>query len=197
MPKVVDHAERRAVIGEAVWKVLAERGADAVTVREIARRAEMSTGVLAHYFANRHEMLLYALQLSYERATIRTRDAIADVSDPDEALEIAIHSILPLDDQQCTEYRVWLCFWGHAVGDQPLNDANTAGYRGAIGMFAELIKECQSAGSIPADADPTREARALIAMVDGLGVQAVLSDGLGRDEQLAITRSTLDRLRGR
>ena len=195
MPKIVDHDERRAHVGEAVWRVIATRGADAVTVREVALEAGVSTGVLSHYFASRQQMLLHALQLSYRRAGDRSQQRIAKIADPDKALREALRSILPMTEEQATEYRVWLCFWGHAVGDAEIDAVNSAGYERTISSFEGLIRRCQAAGTIEPSLRPRSEARMLVALVDGLAVQAVLGRGLAAKEQMAIVDAALERMR--
>ena len=140
--------------------MIAARGADAVTVREVAIEAGVSTGVLSHYFVSRQQMLLHALQLSYRRAGERIQRCIDKNADPDKALREALRSILPMTDDQAREYRVWLCFWGHAVGDPDLDAANSAGYERTITSFELLIGLCQQAGTIRPDLQARREARA-------------------------------------
>jgi AcrR family transcriptional regulator len=195
MPKIVDHDERRAHVGEAVWRVIATRGADAVTVREVALEAGVSPGILSHYFASRQQMLLHALQLSYRRASERLHDRIAAIADPDEALREALRSILPMTTEQAAEYRVWLCFWGHAVGDPQLDAANSEGYERTISTFETLVRRCQRVGTIDVSHKPRREARMLVALADGLAVQAVLGKGLAGREQMSIVDAALARMR--
>jgi len=61
MPKIVDHAERRSSIISATWRVIARGGLANTTTREIAKEAGCSTGVLAHYFTDRADILTSAL----------------------------------------------------------------------------------------------------------------------------------------
>ena len=44
MPKVVDHAVRRAELVDAAWRVIAEEGLEAATMRRIAEAAGCTTG---------------------------------------------------------------------------------------------------------------------------------------------------------
>ncbi|MGH3177968.1 MAG: TetR/AcrR family transcriptional regulator, partial [Streptosporangiaceae bacterium] len=50
MPKVVDHAARRAELVDAAWRVIAEEGLEAATMRRIAEAAGCTTGRVTHYF---------------------------------------------------------------------------------------------------------------------------------------------------
>ena len=71
MPKIVDHDQRRRELAQAAWNVIADSGIDGATTREIAREAGYSTGVLAHYFERKDDILLEALHMSH--ATIKRR----------------------------------------------------------------------------------------------------------------------------
>ena len=67
MPKIVDHELRRQELLAATWRVIARTGIVGVTTREIAREAGFSTGVLAHYFADKEDILAAALRLSHQQ----------------------------------------------------------------------------------------------------------------------------------
>ncbi len=61
MPKRVDPLARRHSIAEAVFRLAAARGADAVSLRDVAGEAGVSLGMVQHYFRSKDEMLLFAL----------------------------------------------------------------------------------------------------------------------------------------
>ncbi len=67
MPKIVDHDERRTDIVRAIIKVVGEGGLAGATVRSIAREGGFSSGVIAHYFANKDEMVRYAFEFVADR----------------------------------------------------------------------------------------------------------------------------------
>ena len=50
MPKIVDWDARRDEILAATWRVIARDGIARATIRAIAREADCSRGILAHYF---------------------------------------------------------------------------------------------------------------------------------------------------
>lgn len=80
MPKIVDHQERRRQIVEAVWALIARRGLDAVTMRDLAAEAGYSNGALAPYFRNKDEILQAAFTFAFESTNTRAEDAIAGAS---------------------------------------------------------------------------------------------------------------------
>ena len=186
MPKVVDHDERRWEIGEAVWRSVARRGMDAATVREIAGEAGVSTGVLAHYFEDKDELLVHALRVSIER-TVKRMESWGVGRSNFEALGTVLREALPLDEESRDEYRVWLSFWGRAAYSEALAVEQNHWYTLWRGVVAALIGACQRDGVLRSDLDAGREAGALIALVDGIGLQATFEPGrLRAEEQRAI-----------
>jgi AcrR family transcriptional regulator len=172
MPKVVDHESRRREIARAVWRSGGRVGLDAVTVRQIADEAGYSTGVLAHYFADKDEMLLHALRVSVELAVERIK--ISGGATAHEALREGLAGCLPLDAPRRDEWRVWLAFWGRAAADERLAAEQRSWYERWRGLVRGLILSCQEEGTLPAELDTAREADLLVALVDGVGLQATL-----------------------
>ena len=73
MPKIVDHEQRRDEIALVACRVVAEHGFDQATIVRIAREAGYTTGMVAHYFDTKQEIMIAALRLilrvSKERLT--------------------------------------------------------------------------------------------------------------------------------
>jgi TetR/AcrR family transcriptional repressor of bet genes len=62
MPKVVDHAQRRDEIAHVACEVVAQYGFEQATVARIARAAGYTTGMVAHYYDSKQEIILAALR---------------------------------------------------------------------------------------------------------------------------------------
>ena len=56
MPKIVDHDKYRDDILLGCFNLFAARGFSGVTMREVAKELDISTGSLYHYFPNKQEM---------------------------------------------------------------------------------------------------------------------------------------------
>ena len=78
MPKLVDHDLRREEVAEAAWRVIGRDGIEGATLREIAREAGFTTGVIQHYFRDRDELLAFAARLISQQGSARLAEAIAD-----------------------------------------------------------------------------------------------------------------------
>ena len=63
MPKIVDHAKRREEIAHVACQVVASYGFEQATVARIARAAGYTTGMVAHYYDSKQDIILAALRL--------------------------------------------------------------------------------------------------------------------------------------
>ena len=168
MPRIVDHEQRRAQVAAAVWRIVSRDGLEAATVRRVAAETGMSTSVVSHYFASKDDLLRLAFRIVVERSRGR---ALADSEAGGGRARALLVTSLPLDDERLAEARVWFAFLGLAVTRPDLagEQGNAyAAWRGAVA--AALVEEGLHDG-LDADA----EAAGLIALVDGLTVQATFA----------------------
>jgi AcrR family transcriptional regulator len=94
MPKIVDHDQRRDEIALVACRVVADYGFDQATVVRIAREAGYTTGMVAHYFDTKQDIIIAALRLILRRIEERlTR--LAGQSAPD--LLLLLHGMCLLD----------------------------------------------------------------------------------------------------
>jgi TetR/AcrR family transcriptional repressor of bet genes len=195
MPKIVDHDARRADLAEAVWRVVLRRGLEDATLREIAAEAGWSTGVLAHYFADKDELLRFAFQLVVERGRDRYRRAL-ERGDRLEQLRAGLRESLPLDEERRAEARVWLTFLGRSLAHPELARDRQAFYREWRQALTRVIEAGQAEGSLAGDVDPRAVAVSLIALADGLALQGISDpEGLPPRRQEAALDAALERLR--
>ena len=172
MPKIVDHEQRREELAAAVWRLASREGLDAVTIRGVAAEAGWSTGALHHYFADKEELLLFAFQTVADRVGRRVEAAREAAADPLELARALLAIGLPLDEERRDETRVWFAFLGLALTRPPLARAQRLAYHAWRRMVADALRDAQEQGDLDADVDVEREAAGLVALVDGLAVQA-------------------------
>ncbi|WP_298288051.1 TetR/AcrR family transcriptional regulator [Novosphingobium sp.] len=117
MPAAVDHDEKREAIARIAADLIAERGLDAATIRQVAAAAGYSTTVVTHYFASKRALLLAAYRLAAESTQRRVGALAADCSsNPLSRLEI----LLPIDEEGRRAWRVYLQYWPLADHDDEL-----------------------------------------------------------------------------
>jgi AcrR family transcriptional regulator len=172
MPKIVDHEERRRELCAAVWRIASRDGIDAVTIRAVAAEAGWSTGAVNHYFDSKDELLRLVFRTVADRVGRRVAAAREAGGEPLELLRELLVIGLPLDRDRRDETRVWFAFLGLALTRPALAREQRLAYRAWRGIVADALRDAQASGDVDPRIDAGREAAALVALVDGLAVQA-------------------------
>ncbi|MEU8825421.1 TetR family transcriptional regulator C-terminal domain-containing protein [Streptomyces sp. NPDC048636] len=191
MPKQVDYESRRRRIAEAVCLLADEHGPEGVTMRDVATRAEVSLGAVQRCFRNKEEMLLFAVDHVGERITerVRTRLSSSPAQSAATALGHAATEIALLRRQHRAEARVWLAFVAQAAVSEPLAAKLRISYAALQDLLARLLTEASESGPAddnPATLDPQREARALLALADGLTSHVLIGHLTAEDAEDAL-----------
>lgn len=183
---------REAALTDALLRIVAERGLEQVSVREVAAAAEVSIGTVQHYFPTKDKMLAAA----YSEVVARIRSRLQGVrigADVRENLSAVLTQLLPLDERRIAEVRVHLAFAARAATTPEL--ARTQ--RAALTELHDGVEQAfHTAWSqrIPRGTC-SLAAHAAIAAADGLALHAVSSDGwLTRRRQTATLELTVDAL---
>jgi AcrR family transcriptional regulator len=173
MPRIVDSEARREEIAEAIWRVIAKHGMEAVTVREIAKEACCTTGMLVHYFQNKDELILHALRTT----TMRIGGGMwerGEQATGDDVLKEVLLGALPLNEESRAEWKIWVYFWCRATNNSLMAQEQLRWYVEYRSCVRSLISEGQRSGYFRADINAEEEADSIIAFVDGIGMQATL-----------------------
>jgi AcrR family transcriptional regulator len=173
MPKIVDHDQRREEIARAVLRVVAREGVGGVTVRDVAREAGWSTGVLSHYFENKRELLIGGLREAARVIGLRMARIMRDRTGLDR-LRGVVEEGMPIDDQREALCRIFFFFWAEGVNDPDLSAELATYYDWWRGQIRQAIESCQAEGSIRA-LDSAALAEMFVALADGVAVQAMFN----------------------
>jgi len=173
VPKVVDHELRRQQLVSATWRVIARTGIIGVTTREIAREAGVSTGVLAHYFADKEELLDAALRRSHQQVYARLQERTQGLLGLD-ALRVTMLEALPLDEQRLLEAQIEISFLALALGNSALRELQHEEFERFWDVLHYRVCEAQKLGQIWPEIDPSDVTHQLMIMVEGLSLEAVL-----------------------
>lgn len=98
MPKIIDHEEMREDLLLKSFTLFARRGFHAVTMRQLARELEVSTGTLYHYFVNKNELYSQMLRTLVERDVTRVLSVINTGMAPAERLRIVLAYVSEKED---------------------------------------------------------------------------------------------------
>lgn len=175
MPKLVDREQRRQEILEVTWRLMATRGADAATMREIAREAGYANGALAYYFANKDELVEAAYVHVFEQTNDRIRAAVAGKRGV-AALRAFLVEVVPTTEVTRLEARIVLPFWNRTVTDERLARLNDAAMQRWRRDIRELLRQGREDGDVTVATADDVLADQLLALALGLQVLALLPD---------------------
>lgn len=171
VPRIVDVEERRQALADAAARVIANGGLGAATLRDVAAEAGLTTGALTHYFADKRELLIFTLQASLERR--RTAHPRLNSGNALNDLGVLLDGVLPISEASRLHWMVTIAFASQAAGDPELAAVQREAYRGFRRNVTALVTRAVERGQLPTSLDPTTEAEALIALADGIAVQAL------------------------
>ena len=170
MPKQVDADARRGELAAATRRVILRCGLEGATLREVAREAGWSIGVLAHYFETKDELLRYSLA---DPAWVMNQ---FDTIEPDGLASVRriIERLLPLSVEMRDMWGVWMAFWVSWPGDEFWDRERRMRQRRFRRFCRGLLRHARERGELDVDLDLASCGDALAILLQGLGVQAVL-----------------------
>ncbi len=169
----------RERILEAACQLVAAEGIEDVRIARVATRAGVSTALVHHYFSTREDLLTQALLHSFALAADERfgEEASADAASESatEALARAIRTSLPEPGESEREWVLWVELWLRAVRDPELQPVAAALYARYRSWLAAVIGAGVSSGEFKR-VDPEATADHAMALLDGLGLRALLRD---------------------
>lgn len=174
VPKIVDHAARRRDFIEAAYQTILEEGLARTTVRAVAERAGYTTGALVHYFADKDELIRHVLEENGKAVRLRMQSAQRRHQGRQALREVLLEA-LPTDKTSGSSWRIWLALWYHSEESDAMRLEERRRYREWLGRISEILQESVDLGELPADTAVRTEARLLVAMADGVGVQYLMA----------------------
>src|SRR5262245_31600275 len=121
MPKIVDPDERRAEISMATLRVIQRQGIENTTIRAIAREGGFSSGALAHYFADKEDVVGFAFDWIANRSLDRVEAKSARAAPGLARLVVPLEAMLP-GGMELIGAVVSLHFWARAASNPALRE---------------------------------------------------------------------------
>ncbi|QKJ20458.1 TetR/AcrR family transcriptional regulator [Microbacterium hominis] len=187
--------ERRAELEQAARAIALEQGLAAVTLRAVAARAGVASGLVAHYAPSMDDLVAqtFAAIVGAELADIRA--LLADVPEPGARMSLLLDTLL--DGTRDDVTLVWVQAWALGRG----SDALAAEVRRQMDAWQQAIEQIVvdgAAAGVFHDVD-AGEAAALawqiLAMVDGLNAHSLVRwSGVG--DRRDLTRRAIAALLG-
>ncbi|MBW4538354.1 MAG: TetR family transcriptional regulator [Myxacorys chilensis ATA2-1-KO14] len=169
----MSYEERRIEVANAAWRVIVREGLDRTSMRAIAQELGSSTGVVTHYFRDKEELILFALEQVFENV-LKDMKACTKRGQGIDRLEQMIFMALPLEVSDKADWKVWVAFLGYSIGREHLVQEHRKRYDFLRQIISQELADLQTANLIRADLDLTLEANALVALVDGIGTGIII-----------------------
>jgi len=173
----VSESARERIL-EAACDLVAAEGIDNVRIARVAMRAGASTALVHHYFSTREELLEQALLHSFELAG---DERFAPEEDggggsATAALAHAIDECLPLPGRAERDWVLWVELWLRAAREPELRPLAATLYRRYHEWLAAVIEAGVKSGEFAAPDDLGALTDRAMALLDGLGLRALLRD---------------------
>lgn len=161
----VDHEERRRRIAEVAVDLIAREGLEATTIRRIAAEVRCSTTIVTHYFADKHQLLLWTFKALTQQAWEHVDAVIAE--DPGDLIAVLV-TMAAADQKVLRSWRVYVAFWERAARDPVFADLQRQSLQFAMQRIGNVIRTAYGERS-----DIASLSRLLNALVQGISVQAL------------------------
>jgi betaine-aldehyde dehydrogenase len=174
-----DEAEdaRRLQLIEVTVDSLAEVGFVGTTLAEIARRAGVSAGLVAHYFDDKDGLLEAAFRSLARKLAARVQARLALAHTPRGRVQAIIDTNLAPEEFDQRTGTAWLAFWGQVLHIPGLKRVQTAYQRRMLSNLRSDLRRI-----IPA-AEARGLAAMIAAMIDGVWLRAALSEWREADSE--------------
>lgn len=161
----LDHqfSESAAAVADATIRIIASRGLDAVSVREVAKESGFAAGSVQYHAPNKEILLAHAFIRSIQRQKIRV-DAAHVPDDAFEAWVVRLSELLPLGGERQEDATIWVTYGSAAATREWIAD-----------LYGQVIRDFQRAvlGVLGDMEQAERKARLITALVNGLTIDNV------------------------
>jgi betaine-aldehyde dehydrogenase len=177
-PPPVEDTRRRQLI-EVTIDSLAELGYVGTTLAQIAARADVSPGLVAHYFGDKDGLLDSAFRSLARRVSNQVRARLRLVSTPRGRIQAVIDANLAPEEFEQRTGTAWLAFWGQVLQVKSLKRVQSAYQKRMLSNLRSSLKKL-----VPPD-EAQRLAAMIAAMIDGVWLRAALSGWREADSESA------------
>jgi len=189
MPKIVDHAERRALITDALFRVIVRDGVGGVSLRQVAAEARVTAGMVQHYFTSKDDLMAFAMASAISRYEERIGASVAALGDspsPGAVVRAVLANFIPQSPDELHDGRISLQFQAYAATRDDHSRSLQHGDAQLRVWLADLIAKATEVD----EATASTRAIGLLATAEGLGL-TVLSAGLTAPDALAALEAQL------
>ena len=170
---------RRRQLIEVTLDSLAELGYVGTTLAQIAGRAGVSPGLVAHYFGDKDGLLNAAFRTLARRVGDQVRMRLRQAQSPRQRIQAVIDANLAPDEFDQRTGTAWLAFWGQVLQVPGLKRVQSVYQRRTLSNLRASLRTL-----LPAEQAQSLAAM-IAAMIDGVWLRAALSGWREADSESA------------
>jgi TetR/AcrR family transcriptional repressor of bet genes len=205
--KKVPEETRREDILRAAYDVAARQGLEAVTLRAVAARADVSHGTVVFHFKGKRELVASLVdRVLYKTAVLRVPDAVARITRPSERMHALLRAEMDRLSADPRHFRLLLDYWTIGVRNATIRRKIRLAleqYREGFGDLADAILSGEFGPSrrrgLQSGEGPTVTAAGVaavaVSLVHGCSLQAVIDPkGFSVEQHFDAAEQMLGRL---
>lgn len=178
---------RRRAILEAAAEVVSAAGEAGCTLSAVSKASGCSVGMIQHHFGTRSELIVAAARQRIHEAEQEWLAIARAETGPMERIRhllvFAVHGERPF----AQAWSFWLELYAAARRDPRLRQEINTALEVWRRFFLDVLEEAHAAGLVRAGRPPRHQAQLLLALVDGLALQAANETyGLTGDDMLVL-----------
>lgn len=169
--KGVEDIRRRQLV-DATIATIGENGLGGTSLAEIARRAGLSAGLVAHYFSDKNGLLEATLRTILDRLGAEARRRFERADTPRQRLRAIVDANLSYEQLDPELGAVWLAFWAEALHSDRLRRIQNINQRRLFSNILFAVRQIVD----PAEAE--RVAETIACLIDGVWLRSTLAGNL-------------------
>lgn len=160
----------------AARAVAAERGFDALRFSDVAAATGVPVSSLQYAFGTRESLVREVLRVGVADELDRLRHEIDLEKDPWSRIERFIRLGISIDDLTRREgWLLWMQYWRAALRDEQLHEEAAASAHGWRALVRRAVEDGVRLGEFVIVGTAEQTAASLVALVDGLSLQVLIS----------------------
>jgi AcrR family transcriptional regulator len=167
---------RRSQLTKAAYKVVGQKGYYDFTIKDIAREAGLSTGLVHYYFKNKEDLLLTLLKEMNADLKFYLNKALSVLADPRDKLLAFCDQAFDLVDKEKAYFYVLIDFWAQINHNARIRQANIKLFQSYRDEIAAILKEGAASGLF-INADVKLTSVIIISLIQGTIIQFIIDNG--------------------
>lgn len=166
---------RRNQLTAATYKVISKKGYYNFTIKDIAKEAGLSTGLVHYYFKDKQELLFTLLKVMNANLKEFLNRGLMKSDDPQAKLLIFISQAFGLVKREKDYFYVLIDFWTQINHNERIRKANVKLYESYREEIGKILSEGVLAGKF-AEMDVNYMSALIVSMVQGTIIQYVIDN---------------------